>query len=132
MKNMTYICLYKTLPCLRIGTHETVFAHMIRNRMLPLSHIMRPSWLCHVWKCTILNLNIFNSLLEKIMKISNFENIHRDESNNILYAIFCLYISIKIWSKHVMWTIHIFKLCHLKWDVGITFKLNKSFKEKST
>jgi hypothetical protein len=33
---------------------------------------------------------MFNYLLEKIMKIENFENILRDESSNILYDIIYL------------------------------------------
>jgi len=53
------------------------------------------SRLCHVCQCPTLNLNIFYYLLEKIMKIWYFDNIHRDESNTILYAIFCRYILVE-------------------------------------
>lgn len=37
-----------------------------------------------------------NNLLVKILKNRYFKNIHRDEFNNIIYDIICLYISKKI------------------------------------
>ena len=40
-------------------------------------------------------LNILNSILEKIMKIWYFENTHRDESNDILYDIIYLCILVE-------------------------------------
>jgi len=70
--------------------------------ILPPSYIMWLNWVCHVCQCTILNLNIFNNLLKKIMKIWYFENIYGDESKTILYAIFGLYI----WVKNRVKTCH--------------------------
>jgi len=46
-----------------------------------------------------LSLNILNDILAKIMKISYFENTHRNESNNILYDIIYLCILVKKYSQ---------------------------------
>jgi len=56
---------------------------------------MTHSWLYYAWQCIILSLNILNNILEKIMKIWYFENIYRNESNEILYDIIYLFILVE-------------------------------------
>jgi len=52
------------------------------------------NWPYYACQCITLSLNILNNILEKIMKIWYFENINRDESNDILYDI--IYLSILV------------------------------------
>jgi len=47
-----------------------------------------------------LSLNILKNILEKIMKISYFKNIHRDESNDILYDIIYLCILVEKYGQN--------------------------------
>ena len=62
-------------------------------------------------------LNIFNYLLVKIIKCWYFKNIH-NKFYNILYVIIYLYLLIKkIWSKYVVWIIHIIKLDHTQFKI---------------
>jgi len=58
--------------------------------ILPPSINTWHSWPYYVCQCIILNLNILNNILYKIMKIWYFENTHRDKSNDILYDIIYL------------------------------------------
>ena len=63
--------------------------------ILPQSHNTWHGWPYYACQCIILSLNILNNTLEKIMKIWYFGNIHRDESNDILYDIIYLCILVK-------------------------------------
>jgi hypothetical protein len=53
------------------------------------------SWLVHAWQCKILTINIFNYIIVKIIKSWYFENNHRDESNNNLYANIFFYLLVE-------------------------------------
>jgi len=53
------------------------------------------SWPYYACQCIILNLNVLNNILEKIIKIWYFENTHRDKSNDILSDIIYLCILVE-------------------------------------
>ena len=67
--------------------------------ILPPSHNTWHCWPYYVCQCIILSINIFNNILEKIMKYWNFENTHRDKPNDILYDIIYLCILIEKYSQ---------------------------------
>lgn len=98
----------KTCACLQLSGKWTIL-----NMVLPPSHIMPPSWFCHVCQWTILNINIFNNLLKKFWKFDILKIF--TETNPTFYMLYCIYTSRKIELK---WTIDFFKLNHLKWDGG--------------
>ena len=66
-----------------------------KKKILTPSHIKWHNWHCHTYQCTILILNNFTNPLEKFIKIWYFENIHWDESNDILYDIIYLCILVE-------------------------------------
>jgi len=63
--------------------------------IIPQCHNTWHSWPYYAHQCIILNLNILNNILEKIIKIWYFENTHRDESIDISYDIIYLYILVE-------------------------------------
>jgi len=80
----------------------------IKSLNLILSYNTWHNWLYYVYQCIILSLNILSNISEKIMKIWYFENIHQDESNDILYDIIHLYILVEKYGQSKLYQIFIF------------------------
>jgi len=97
-ERITTSCEYERESC-----HSCTNIISLKKNILSSSHIKWHSWPYHIYQCTILILNNFTNLLEKIIKI---------------WYYLSLYINRKIRSKQVKSILHIFKqviYCMTEW-----------------
>ena len=106
------VCVYATALIIDLCVHlveafKLVWIALSYNlgndkTILPPSHIKWHSWHCHIYQCIILILNNFINLLEKIIKIWYFENIHWDEFNDILYDIIYHFLLVEKYGQSML------------------------------